>query len=56
VAARTQDVTQNILGVSDAANASSAAAVEVLGLTKILADQSSRLQTTLDGFIAKIRA
>ena len=56
VAARTQDVTQNISGVSDAANASSGAAAEVLALTKILADQSSRLQSSLDRFTARIRA
>ena len=55
-AAGTSAVSSNIIGVTEAARNTGAAATQVLGAAQELARQSERLRSEADSFFAKIRA
>ena len=52
----TQEVTDNITGVTVAAQESSSAAVQVLSSANELAEQSAVLRTQMDRFLETVRA
>ena len=52
----TQEVSQNIGGVTEAASSTGRMAGETLNAARDLTQQSSRLRSEVDGFIGKVRA
>jgi len=52
----TQEVSGNIAGVSGAANASGAAANQVLAVAEGLSRQAGALRGTVDGFVSRVKA
>ncbi len=56
IAGNTQDVTRNIAGVTSGVVQTGHAANEVLSATGELAQQSTRLRSEVDPFLAHIRA
>lgn len=55
-AAGTQEISRNIAGVSEAAQASGKAANDVLGVARELSTQATTLHAAMDGFLEKVRA
>ncbi|TAN46900.1 MAG: methyl-accepting chemotaxis protein [Rhodospirillales bacterium] len=55
-ASETTDVNQNISGVTQASGETGAASTQVLDAAKGLSQQSERLKTDVNGFIAQLRA
>ena len=52
----TQEVSRNIAGISQAADASGGAANDVLGVARALSTEAGRLRATVDGFLGRVRA
>ena len=52
----TQEVSDNIIGVTRAASETGAAASQALGVAGELSNQSNALLTEVDGFLAEVRA
>jgi methyl-accepting chemotaxis protein len=55
-AAATAEVSTNINGVTEAAQASGSSASDVLGVAQSLSQQANGLQEQVDLFLAKVRA
>jgi methyl-accepting chemotaxis protein len=55
-AASTQDITVNIRGMSQAANDTGAAAIQVLGAANGLSQQAEQLTAEVTSFVTGIRA
>jgi methyl-accepting chemotaxis protein len=52
----TQEISNNIIGVTRAASETGAAASQALGVAGELSNQSNALLTEVDGFLAEVRA
>jgi methyl-accepting chemotaxis protein len=52
----TDNVSRNLIGVSDATQATNAAAQQLLGTARELASQASELRDRMNGFAARVRA